>query len=185
MTVLFLGEITEPMAFAIKNMVEPIVGGIETFELASQGMGAFPDVTHPKVIWAGLGEGADKLTTLHSSVRNRLETAGFNFENKPFAAHITVGRVKSGPPGALTSCFGEDSGRNFGTSTIRELHCFRSDLSSKGAEYTSLWALPFQRSASKNTRQAPVKEENGTGPDPSETHDPVPVSEESDKNGDN
>jgi 2'-5' RNA ligase len=188
MTVLFLGEITEPMASAIRDMLEPIVGGVETFELTAQGMGAFPDITHPRVIWAGLGEGADKLTSLHSSVRNRLGIAGFNFDNKPFAAHITVGRVKSGPPGALANCFGEDAGRFFGTSHIRELHCFRSDLSSAGAEYISLWALPFQKVTLKYARQVgpdKSRDEIGDTQEPAESTETVTNPEESDDKGDN
>jgi 2'-5' RNA ligase len=145
-------------------------------------------MTHPKVIWAGLGEGADRLLALHSSVRGRLEIAGFNFDNKPFAAHITVGRVKSGPPGALTSCFGEDAARTFGTSVIRELHCFRSDLSSAGAEYSSLWALPFQKAAVKYIRQAVPDTSNEDiegGGEPTEQYDAVAPPEQSDENGDN
>lgn len=153
MTMLFLGDITEPMASAVKDMLEPVVSNFEPFTLSSVGMGAFPDVAHPKVVWAGLGEGADKLTALHGAMRERLEAAGFHFADRPFAAHITVGRVKSGPPGVLASCLAEDAAREFGTSVIRQLHCFRSDLSPAGAEYTTLWVLPFQNLTQPKAQQ--------------------------------
>lgn len=157
MTVQFLGEITDPMASAIRDMLEPVVSNFDTFDLTALGMGAFPDVTQPKVVWAGLGEGADKLTAFHTAVRNRLETAGFNFEKKPFAAHITVGRVNTSPPGALATCFENDASRTFGTSQIRQLHCFKSELSPTGAEYSTLWVIPFQKSSPpKSFRQPQV-----------------------------
>jgi RNA 2',3'-cyclic 3'-phosphodiesterase len=158
MTMLFLGDITEPMASAVKDMLEPVAGNFEPFELSCVGMGAFPDVAQPKVVWAGLGEGADKIAQLHGAIRERLEAAGFHFSDRPFAAHITVGRVKSGPPGVLASCLAEEAAREFGTGVIRQLHCFRSDLSPAGAEYTTLWALPFQKKAASKV-QSPVPPE--------------------------
>ncbi len=157
MTLLFLGEITEPMAAALKDMLKPITDETELFDLTVLGMGAFPDATNPKIIWAGLGEGTDKLTLLYNTVRQRLETAGFYFDNRPFAAHVTIGRVKSSPPGASAGCFQDEAARTFGTGTIRQIHCFRSDLYPTGAEYTSLWSLPFQKTADKSTRQTEIK----------------------------
>ena len=187
MTVQFLGEITDPMATALKDMLEPVVFGFESFDLTAMGMGAFPDVSSPRVIWAGLGPGADTLTTFHAAIRSRLETAGFNFDKKPFAAHITVGRVKSSPPGALTACFGDEASRSFGTTQVRQLHCFQSTLSRTGAEYNTLWVLPLQKAAPKSLRQpAPPEEvpppppatpepENGPG-----VLEPKPITEKGD-----
>ena len=175
MTLLFLGEITEPMATAIKDMLTPVIHGFETFELTSAGMGAFPDVSNPKVIWAGLGAGAEAATAIHAAVRERLESTGFYFAEKPFAAHVTVGRVKSGPPGALVSCFGDDVSREFGTGTVRHLHCFRSELSPSGSEYTSLWALPLQKPTQKQNRQT---QPGQTTPEVSPTASTAPGSQE-------
>ena len=176
MTVLFLGEITEPMATAIKDMLEPVIHGFETFDLTSVGMGAFPDVSNPKVIWAGLGAGAETCAAIHTAVQERLESTGFYFSNKPFTAHVTVGRVKAGPPGAPVSCFGDDVSQNFGTSTIRHLHCFQSDLSASGAEYTSLWALPLKKPSQKQTR--PITPERPAS-EPETEGTPTPESAES------
>ena len=55
MTMRFLGQITEPMAHALKDMLEPIVTKTSAFELETLGMGAFPDISRPRTIWAGLG----------------------------------------------------------------------------------------------------------------------------------
>ncbi len=165
-TMRFLGNVTEPMAYAVKDMLEPIITRTEGFELEMVGLGAFPDVTHPRVIWAGFGRGSEVLTELHSSIYNRLLKAGFNLDDKPFRAHVTLGRIKGGPPEGLTSCLSDDIASDFGVSTISNLHCYRSDLTPKGAEYTSVWALPFQRTSRRNAhngKQAQETQPNDKG----------------------
>jgi 2'-5' RNA ligase len=153
MTIRFLGNITEPMAYAVKDMLEPIVSGVESFDLESLGLGAFPDTSHPRIVWAGLGQGVEVLTELHSAIYNRLLKAGFNLDDKPFKAHLTIGRVKNSPPGAFANCLGEDASRVFGVSHIRYLHCYSSELLPKGAEYRSVWVLPFSQNNNRRAAQ--------------------------------
>jgi len=148
-TMRFLGNVTEPMAYAVKDMLEPTITKADAFDLETVGIGAFPDTSHPRVIWAGFGQGAPVLTDLHSAIYNRLLKAGFNLDDKPFKAHVTLGRVKGGPPGAFATCLSDDIPRDFGVSDICNLHCYQSDLTPKGAEYTSVWALPFQKGMSR------------------------------------
>jgi RNA 2',3'-cyclic 3'-phosphodiesterase len=155
MTMRFLGNVTEPMAFAVKDMLEPIITKTPVFELETMGIGAFPDTSNPRVIWAGLGQGAEVLGDLHSAIYNRLLKAGFNLDDKPFRAHVTLGRVKNGPPGAFATCLNDSIPRDFGVSTVKNLHCYESDLTPRGAEYTSVWVLPFQKG---NRRSPPTRE---------------------------
>ena len=44
--------------------------------------------------------------------------------------------------------------RDFGVSTISNLLCYQSDLTPKGAEYTSVWALPFQKGNRRSSRNS-------------------------------
>jgi RNA 2',3'-cyclic 3'-phosphodiesterase len=142
-TVRFLGEIGEPMAYAIKDMLQPIASRFHSTEVSCRGVGAFPDLNNPTVIWAGLGEGAEDLGGLYKLVSDRLLSAGFAIEDRPFRPHITIGRVKKAPEGVLEECLDGMLDADFGESMVRNLYCYRSDLKPIRAEYHQLWRLPF------------------------------------------
>lgn len=166
-TMRFLGPITESMAFAVKDMMEPIVAEVDEFDLEVVGLGAFPDVSRPRVIWAGLGQGSEVVGELHATIFNRLLKAGFNLDDRPFKAHVTLGRVKEAPPDALAACLGEDVSRGFGTTAHRHLYCYESTLSPAGAEYNAVWVLPFRKGQRK---AAPERvEEPPSGPEADNT----------------
>ena len=182
-TVRFLGQIALPMAQALKDMLEPVTMEIAPFDIESAGIGAFPSLDRPRVIWAGISRGQDELEKLYRSVSARLVGAGFQFEDSPFKSHITLGRVKGGRTQELSSCFavgraegsaeGEAEGELdvFGTTHVRNLYCYRSDLSSHGAEYRSLWQLPLTkelRSEEKTEKPEQAVIENGERQSPNE-----------------
>ncbi len=141
-TIRFLGQVTEPMVRAIYGMLEPMTARTQSFEVDAAGLGAFPNVEKPRVVFAGLRSGAEDLTELYDKVSKRLTEAGFNFEERPFQSHVTIGRVKGGNSSDLANCLGDDD-PFFGTTWVRNLYCFRSDLSPKGAEYHIMWSLPL------------------------------------------
>ncbi len=143
-TMRFLGAVTEPMAFALKERLEQHVRTMAPFELTTAGLGAFPSVSKPRVIWAGLTEGADTISRLYSVMNERLEEAGFALDDKPFHAHVTLGRIKGGDVEALASCLTDLEDEVFGSTVVRNLYCYRSDLSPQGAEHHTIWRLPFR-----------------------------------------
>lgn len=153
-TLRFLGQVTEPMAFALKEMLDPVVRDLAPFELAAVGLGAFPDVRTPRTIWVGSGSGADALTALADSVTGRLIEAGFSFDEKPFRPHITIGRVKDGGGDDFSQHLAPLGEVGFGSSIVRNIYCYRSDLNPSGSEYHSLWRLPFGRKWEPPWREA-------------------------------
>lgn len=164
-TIRFLGQITEPMSQAVKDMVDPIVINIESFDLETVGIGLFPNERNPRVIWAGLGQGADQLKELYESIYSRLVKAGFNFEDRPFSPHVTLGRVKQCAPETLHSLLSEHESTVFGISTIRHFYCYESDLTPNGAEYTAQWVLPFKRKISTG-QESSASQSDSAPPDP-------------------
>jgi RNA 2',3'-cyclic 3'-phosphodiesterase len=163
-TLRFLGQITEPMSHALKDMLDPIVSRMPAFDLECAGIGVFPDGNKPKVIYAGLGSGSEALNELYESVYSRLLMAGFSFEDKPFRPHVTIGRVKYSPKDALTPILSPFDGTFFGTSLIRHFYCYQSDLTSLGAEYRAQWVLSFKRQ--------PMKSPQGQNePEPNSKHE--------------
>ena len=141
-TIRFLGQITEPMAYALKDMLKSITSAFSPFEITSTGIGVFPNILNPRVVWAGCDHGKEQLEQLHAKVSNRLVSAGFHLDDKPFQSHVTIGRVKGTQAGSLASLIENDT-RVFGQTMVRNLYCYQSDLTPKGAEYHSMWTLPL------------------------------------------
>jgi 2'-5' RNA ligase len=142
-TIRFLGQVTEPMIGAVKDVIEPAARKVAPFEVISAGLGAFPDPEHARVVWAGVRCESGELERLYQTVSNLLEETGFAAEKRPFRSHVTIGRIKSGGSDGLASCLEQAADKEFGPSTIRDLICYRSDLQPTGADYHALWRLPL------------------------------------------
>jgi len=151
-TIRFLGQITEPMIGAIKDVIEPAARAFPQFEVESVGLGAFPDLEHARVVWAGLRCESGELERLYRTVSELLEETGFPAEKRPFKSHVTIGRIKSSGSPGLAECIEAGSTHQYGSSTIRDLICYRSDLQPKGADYHSLWRLPLLGRGSGGSR---------------------------------
>ena len=153
-TMLFLGSVNSPLVTALKDMLKPAISDTPIFELRSAGLGIFPDPQQPKIIWAGISEEDEALTAFHKKVSDGLTEAGFQLDTKPFQAHVTLGRIKGGNVEALEACLAENAETVWGTTSVRNLYCYRSDLSPAGAEYHQLWRLPLSnRGRANRSRQ--------------------------------
>lgn len=94
-TLKFLGDATGLQVEAVKNSLFQIVKGQKRFTVHLSGLGGFPDLKKPRVIWAGMDEGGEALGVLAAKVQREAETLGFQKEDHEFSAHLTIGRVKS------------------------------------------------------------------------------------------
>lgn len=91
----FLGDIPETEMHEICHVVEAAAKTVEPFELMFRGVGAFPDLAHPKSLWMGLRGGQEELAELHAAVDLAMkEKLGFPKERRAFQPHVTIGRVK-------------------------------------------------------------------------------------------
>jgi 2'-5' RNA ligase len=144
-TIRFLGDVTEPMVNALKDMLEPVVLPFPSFSVEVAGVGVFPDLRRPRVVWVGARTAEQELHRLHGAVSTRLDEAGFPSDGKPFRSHITIGRIRGGNAPAIAGGLRSGEERLFGNSPIHDLICYRSDLKPRGAEYHALWRLPLQR----------------------------------------
>lgn len=57
------------------------------------GAGAFPSATRPRVLWLGLADGADALTALAATLGDELALRGWDRDDRPFRAHLTLARA--------------------------------------------------------------------------------------------
>ncbi len=93
-TLKFLGEIDEKMLPALHEAAGSAASGTEPFRLTMGGIGGFPGLERPRVIYYNIKEGFGELERLALRIEDECEKIGFEREKKRFRAHLTLARVK-------------------------------------------------------------------------------------------
>jgi 2'-5' RNA ligase len=141
-TLRFIGEVTESTAESIRDVLtDPIP--VAPYDLQFAGLGAFPDTRRPRVLWIGASAGSDETAQLAEAMRARLDPVVGPDEPRPFRVHLTVGRVKEGPPFDWEAAFRSIDVRPT-TSRIDHVTLYQSRTSPKGPTYTALCETPLR-----------------------------------------
>ena len=138
LTLKFLGDVDDGKIEQIKKILDQISSQNKAFEISLFKLGAFPNVDNPRVIWVGLDKGCSDAEQIAQSVEDELSKIGFEKESRPFSAHFTLGRVKSGKnKAALKESFSSALPRPK-SCAINNITLFQSTLTPKGPIYNSL-----------------------------------------------
>ena len=139
LTLKFLGDIkaadTEKVAIAVSESVT----GYPPISLAVKGIGVFPGIKRPRVIWLGVSNQLDVLTTFQKTLDEKLEAIGFPKEKRPFRGHLTLGRIKSKiDPKKLNDALKEFTRFESEHFLADRIILYKSDLKPNGPVYTKL-----------------------------------------------
>jgi len=145
LTLKFLGNVKSESIPPMKQVLEPALALQRPFAVAVKGVGAFPGLNRPRVLWVGVTAPEGTLSPLASEIEDLVEPLGFPKEARAFNPHLTLGRVKSGRLNPdLTSAIrqmGSITGPNFEANAAV---LFQSILKPSGAEYVPLAHFPFR-----------------------------------------
>ena len=137
MTVRFLGDIT--LNTAEKVFVEMQKVQFKPFPIQLAGLGVFPGLNNPRVLWAGITQGAEQLQNVASQIEPKLQGLGFPPERNPFSPHLTVARVRSARNKLqLADLVMKNADYDFGSIEARCLRLKRSELTPRGPIYSTL-----------------------------------------------
>lgn len=144
LTLKFLGAVRNELVPEIEAVAVPVFSRQQPFVVQAKGLGAFPHLGRPRVIWAGLEDREGRLGPLAGLVESAVVPLGIPRERKSFNPHLTLGRVRS------------DKGRTDLVETVRQRmevigpsfsvdHAvlFQSILKPSGAEYRALRRFDF------------------------------------------
>lgn len=143
-TLKFLGEVEEALVGEVTSVLEEPLGDVPAFAVLFQGLGRFPPRGAPRVLWAGISEGAAELISLSRIVESAMEAVGFEREKRVFLPHVTLARVKrDARPRGVGELVREGKATTFGSQEIRYVSLIRSVLGPDGAVYTPVhkWVL--------------------------------------------
>ena len=140
LTLAFLGDTFAARVPGLTAALDGAAGGVAPFDLAIAGLGAFGSPRSPRVIWAGAAPVPPGLTALHERVSAALRACGVPLETRPFAAHVTLGRVRSAHGAeALTSVLRSPMNPPpGGRLVVDRADLMRSELGPGGPVYTVL-----------------------------------------------
>lgn len=140
-TLKFLGDVPVNRISDVSDAVRSATAAVTAFRISFCGTGAFPNLRRPNAIWVGVTDGADQLAQLACAVETALEPLGFPREDRPFRAHLTIGRVRSHKGlGALSTRIAEARDLPIGDMEVTEAVVMKSVLTPRGPIYTKLAA---------------------------------------------
>jgi 2'-5' RNA ligase len=145
LTFKFLGSVDEARVEEIGAALERKLNLFPRCTISVKGLGIFPDVQRPRVLWAGV-EGRD-LAALAEGVENALAPLGFEREQRAFKPHLTIGRWREGKRAGpeLERELAAWRWFDFGRSGIVSVELFQSILKRSGAEYCKLKTVPLEQ----------------------------------------
>ncbi|MBI3947801.1 MAG: RNA 2',3'-cyclic phosphodiesterase [Armatimonadetes bacterium] len=144
-TLRFLGQIRRAAVESLCGRLRAGLAGRPAFSLCLSGVGAFPSTQRPRTVWLGVSQGARHLEALAAVVEAAVVAEGFPPEERPFRAHLTLGRVKVSPPPAdLARALAAEAAAQVGEMAVGEVVLVRSELHPSGPVYTPLAVFPLK-----------------------------------------
>jgi 2'-5' RNA ligase len=146
-TLKFLGEIPHTTVAEVMQCMGKL--DFRPFEIDLAGVGCFPTIRNPRVIWIGVTGGLESFTSVAKQLESSLREIGFQPERERFTAHLTIGRVRSNRNKTeLIKKLGEVSSTEIGKMMVDTIKLKKSTLTAKGPIYTTLHEV---RASSKMT----------------------------------
>jgi len=139
LTTNFLGDIPEDMAPRIEEALKQCMTGAVGMNMRLNGVGAFPTIYKPRVIWVGVEGDVPVMAEIKRGLDQALLPLGFEPEGRSFKPHLTIGRVKN-PKNLkrLSQALEKAEVAERTLFMISRLVLYKSELFPDGARYTPL-----------------------------------------------
>jgi len=136
-TLKFLGDTDDQALPDICRILSETAAEYEEFLIELRGLGAFPHLRRPSVVWVGV-ETDDPLVEVANVLEDRLSGLGFSREKRKFHPHLTVARVGGRSPRELATYVTGNEDTDYGSGIVDVAQLYQSVLTPQGARYTVL-----------------------------------------------
>lgn len=139
LTMKFIGDVPVGKLDEVTHALSGAAAGCAPFDIAVAGIGAFPDKTRPRIIWAGVRNGKGQLIKLAGSIETACVRLGFPKEERGFTAHLTIARVKEMHfPQEFFAKAQKFEQQEFGSMAAAKISLIKSTLTPKGPMYDTI-----------------------------------------------
>jgi len=147
-TLKFLGDVdTDRMSDLPRALADACVG-IAPFMLTIDGAGAFPNLRRPNVVWIGARGQIEIAAHLSQKIDAACAALGFAREERPFAPHLTLGRVKRDASPSERQLVGAMIENvkigDLGELRVERVSVMKSELKPTGSVYSRLHVIELQ-----------------------------------------
>lgn len=145
LTLQFLGNVPSHVIPDLMGTLSQACTAVSPLSLTAQGLGVFPNLDRPRVLWMGVGGDSDNLLRLHQAIARICQPWIFD-ANQDFKPHLTLARFTESSR-ALSEQLGllleELGSHTVGTWVAQEVTLMESELTRQGAEHSVLgrWKL--------------------------------------------
>ena len=144
LTLQFLGAVPEERVAELEGAIRAAAAAGRPLSLELKGAGGFPNARRPRVVWAGIAGELGVLGALVGDLGRRLAPLGFAPEERPFSAHLTLGRARDGrgAPG-LAGALAHAAEADGTPWRAADVVLFESHLAPKGPRYEAILRAPL------------------------------------------
>jgi len=146
LTLRFLGnDVPRETVNAIGDALHIRLKSVDQFTMAIEGLGAFPNARKPRVVWLGIEPHDGPLLELREAIEDAVVEGGWTREERPFSAHLTLGRVKSqSGMGKLQQVLEKGLDQPVGSMVVDKVSLIQSNLKPSGPVYETLTTVPLR-----------------------------------------
>jgi len=148
LTLKFLGDVSPNSLEFIRQMLRTEAENVPCFEMHLAGLGAFPNLKRPRVLYVGIQAPA-ALDGLARGIEAASRRLGYEPEERPFSAHLTLGRVRQNVNATeqqqIRRAIENTQVDLLGTARVDSVHLYKSDLNPGGSVYTRLYSAALKK----------------------------------------
>jgi len=149
LTLKFLGDVSLSNVELLSQMLRAEMDLFNCFDLRLSGLGSFPNLKRPRVIYIGIQAPA-ALETLQRGIESASNRLGYGSEERGFSPHLTIGRVKQNVTATeqqtIRHALEGTKIDSLGTARVNSVELFKSDLKPTGSVYTRLYSASLRKS---------------------------------------
>jgi 2'-5' RNA ligase len=149
LTLKFLGDVSPTNVEMLSEMLRSEADLFYCFDLRLNGLGSFPNLKRPRVIYIGIQAPA-MLEALQRGIESASRRLGYESEERGFSPHLTIGRVKQNVTAteqqSIRRALEETRIDLLGTARVDSVHLYKSDLMPSGSIYTRLYSAKLKKS---------------------------------------
>ena len=144
LSIKFFGEQPDTAPAALAALLAPVGAAHEPFDLRLSGLGAFPNLRAPRVVWMGVQQDP-RLELVHHDVEAACAASGYQLDGRAFRPHITLARVREPLPlaNARALALAARAVVYKGVQQVSALTLFESTLGPGGPRYTKVASIPL------------------------------------------